>query len=81
MGWVLIPAAHARRLSLAQRELALSLAQREICAATPAGPLKKLILEELPSWGSGKFSKSGNKKENMMMFGHLFGAQGARISL
>ena len=29
--------AHARRLSLAQRELALSLAQREICAATRPG--------------------------------------------
>ena len=31
--------AHARRLSLAQRELALSLAQREICAATRTGNL------------------------------------------
>ena len=36
--------AHARRLSLAQRELALSLAQREICAATrPGNPSKKLF--------------------------------------
>ena len=35
--------AHARRLSLAQRELALSLAQREICAATrPGNPVKNL---------------------------------------
>ena len=36
--------AHARRLSLAQRELALGLAQREICAATrPGNRLKKVI--------------------------------------
>ena len=35
------PAALARRLSLAQRELALSLAQREICAATRLGNLEK----------------------------------------
>ena len=49
-GGVLTPAAHARRLSLAQRELALSLAQREICAATRPGNLKKLIL--LP-WQKG----------------------------
>ena len=37
VGGVLTSAAHARRLSLAQRELALSLAQREICAATRPG--------------------------------------------
>ena len=37
--------AHARRLSLAQRELALSLAQREICAATrPGKNVEKLFL-------------------------------------
>ena len=34
MGSSLTPAAHARGPRLARRELALSLAQREICAAT-----------------------------------------------
>ena len=40
---------HARRLSLAQRELALGLAQREICAATrPGNPFKKTYLLRRP---------------------------------
>ena len=44
--------AHARRLSLAQRELALGLAQREICAATrPRNPLKNLFFSSFEDSG------------------------------